>query len=261
MNDSLYIAATGMQAQQLDIDTVANNIVNLNTMGFKAGRVNFQEMMHVDPIAQASSNLTNIPGTPNTQGIGISVSSVTKDFSAGTLAQTNSPLDIAINGSGFIEVTLADGSHAYSRGGTLQISKDSYLATSNGYVLKPSIHVPANISALTIDINGKVSVQTTPQAQPIDVGQIELVHFANPSDLKSVGSGIYTPTETSGQAVYGKPGTQGFGTVQQGALENSNVTLANEMVTLMIAQRAYELSSKVAQISDELMSLTNNLRR
>jgi flagellar basal-body rod protein FlgG len=261
MNDSLYIAATGMQVQQQDIDTVANNIVNLNTMGFKASRVNFQEMMSVDGTTLPTNSTTNIPGTANSHGIGIAVTSVNKDFSAGTLTQTNSPMDIAINGSGFIEVTLADGSHAYSRGGTLQITKDSYLATSNGYVLKPSIHVPANISAISIDVNGKVSVQTSPQAQPIDVGQIELANFSNPSALKSVGNGVYTPTDTSGQAVFGKPGVQGFGAVQQGSLENSNVTLANEMVTLMVAQRAYELSSKVAQISDEIMSLTNNLRR
>ena len=257
MNDSLYIAATGMQAQQLGIDTIANNLANVNTAGFKKGRVNFGELMHVSTGHAAGDTA----GTSAVRGMGISVDSVTKDFSAGSLTQTNSPLDVAINGSGFIEVTLADGSHAYTRGGTLQVTKDSYLATITGYVLKPAIHIPANTSSIIIGADGKVSVQSSPQAQPTDVGQLEMANFSNPSALKAAGSGIFTPTEASGEAVYGKPGSQGLGAITQGALENSNVSLVDEMVTLMVTQRAYELSSKIIQASDEMMSMTNNLRR
>ncbi len=257
MNDSLYIAATGLQAQQLGLDTIANNLANISTTGFKKSRVNFQEMMHVESAHETprSSNGTS------PLGIGISVNSVAKDFSAASLTQTNSPMDVAINGIGFFEVTLADGSRGYTRGGTLQITKDSYLATSNGLVLKPAIHIPANVNAITIGTDGKVTVQTSPQAQPIEVAQLELANFANPSGLKIVGSGIYAPTETSGEAVYAKPGSQGLGKIAQGALENSNVAIVDEMVTLMVTQRAYELSSKVVQASDEIMSMTNNLRR
>ena len=259
MNDSLYIAATGMQAQQLSLDTIANNLVNVNTPGFKRSRVNFNELMHVG----TEQNVNSLAGasTGRALGIGINVDSVARDFSPGALTQTNLPLDVSINGSGFLEVTLADGSHGYTRGGTMQITKDSFLATSAGYALKSAIHIPANITALTISQDGKVSVQTSAGGQTTEIGQLELVNFANPGGLKMAGSGVYVPTDASGQAMFGKPGSHGMGTIAQGTLESSNVSMVDEMVTLMIAQKAYELSSKVAQASDEMMSMTNNLRK
>lgn len=257
MNDSLYIAATGMQAQQQNIDAIANNLANVSTAGFKKGRVNFQEMMHVDPNQPGAAR----GGLNGPLGLGISVASVAKDFAPGPLSQTNAPMDLAINGAGFIEVTLADGSRGYTRGGTLQVSKDNYLATADGHVLRAAIHVPANAAAIQIGADGKVSAQTTAKGPMTEIGQIELASFANPSALNAVAGGIYAPTEASGEANLGKPGAQGLGVLAQGALENSNVTLVDEMVTLMIAQRAYEMSSKVIQASDEMMGLTNNLRR
>ncbi|BBB70253.1 flagellar basal-body rod protein FlgG (plasmid) [Undibacterium sp. YM2] len=257
MNNSLYIAATGMQAQQMSIDTIANNLTNVNTSGFKKGRVNFQEMMHVDGSASAQ----NPSATLNPVGLGIGIENVSRDFVAGALTQTNSPMDIAINGSGFIEVTLADGSRGYTRGGTLQVNQDSYLATSSGQVLRPGIHMPQNVTGITIGTDGKIMVQTGDQSQVSEVGQIELVNFSNPAGLKMVASGIYQPSANSGEATYGKPGAAGFGAIAQNTLEGSNVSLVDEMVTLMIAQRAYEMSSKIVQASDEMMSLTNNLRR
>lgn len=253
MNDALYIAATGMQAQQQSIDTIANNLANVNTVAFKRSRVNFQELMQADT-AHATSKAGAL-------GMGISADSVAKDFTVGALTPTSSPMDLAINGSGFIEVTMADGSRGYSRGGSLQVSKDSFLTTSNGHVLRPAIHVPTNVASITIAADGKVSAQTASQSQAFEIGQVELVNFANPGALQAQGNGVYTPTEASGEANYGKPGSQGMGTLVQGSLENSNVTLVDEMVNLMVAQRAYELSSKVIQASDEIMSLTNNLRR
>ena len=254
MNDSLYIAATGMQAQQLNLDTIANNLANVSTSGFKKGRVNFQEMMQADPSSQAGAHASPM-------GLGIGVTNFAKDFSAGALTRTGAAMDLAVNGAGFIEVTLADGSRGYTRGGTLQVTKDNFLAAPNGLVLRPSIHVPANASALLIGADGKVSVQTSANAAPTDIGQLELVNFANPSALNALSGGVYTPTEGSGEAASGRAGSAGLGAFVQGALENSNVTLVDEMVTLMVAQRAYEMSSKVMQASDELMSLTNNLRR
>ena len=254
MNDSLYIAATGMQAQQQNIDAIANNLANVSTAGFKKGRVNFQEMMHVDPKQAAGGSVAPL-------GLGISVGSVAKDFTPGALTQTGAQLDLAINGAGFIEVTLADGSRGYTRGGALQVSKDNYLATAAGHVLKPSIHVPANAAAIQIGADGKVSIRSSANGPLTEVGQIELANFANPSALGALASGVYAPTEGSGEANYARPGNQGLGLLAQGALENSNVNLVDEMVTLMVAQRAYEMSSKVIQASDEMMALTNNLRR
>lgn len=255
MNDSLYIAATGMQAQQTTIDTVAANLANVNTPGFKKGRVSFHEMIETG--ADLAATTSALPAA----SMGIAIDAVGKDFTPGQLQQTGRQLDLAISGDGFLEVTLADGSRAYSRGGTLQITKDSYLADAHGQVLKPAIYVPSNTQSIKITNDGKIFVQLPNQAQPTEMGQIELVQFQNPSGLRQVGSGTYQPTEDSGEAVYGKPGTLGLGTLVQGSIESSNVSLVDEMVTLMTAQRAYELSSKVAQTADELMSLTNNLRR
>ena len=254
MNDSLYIAATGMQAQQLNIDAIANNLANVTTTGFKKSHVNFAELMLVDSAPGARDGAA-------AAGLGISAGSMAKDFSAGAMTRTNAALDLAIDGSGFIGVSLADGSQGYSRGGTLHVTKESYLATSNGELLKPAIHIPANAGPITIGADGKVSVTVAGQSQPVEVGQIELANFANAAALKGAAAGVYVPTEASGDAVFGKPGAQGFGALAQGALENSNVSMVDEMVTLMIAQRAYEMSSKVIQASDEMMSLTNNLRR
>lgn len=252
MNDSLYIAATGMQAQQQTIDAIANNLANVSTTGFKKGRVAFQQMMQADP---ATPTQTASPG------LGIAVASITRDFTPGALAQTGAQMDLAINGAGFLEVALADGSRAYTRGGTLTVSPDAYLATADGHVLKPAIHIPANVSKIYIAADGKVSVQAGANATPQDVGQIELASFANPAALSTLSGGLYTPTEASGEAMVAKAGSAGVGPLVQGALESSNVNLSDEMVTLIVAQRAYEMSSKIIQASDELMSLTNNLRR
>lgn len=280
MNNSLYIAATGMQAQQLGLDTIANNLTNLNTPGFKSSNVNFQELMYVDPIGARSSQGDSRPAHGKVHaahvggmhsmdladavapfGEGVSVASVTKDFTLGTLTQTGSQMDVAIQGSGFIEVTMPDGTLAYTRGGTFTLGKDNYLMSPQGYEIKPSIRLPANISHITIAPNGQVSAIVGTGTQPTQVGQIELASFNNPGALNPLGNGVYAPTDTSGHASYSKPGDNNTGTLLQGAIEGSNVNMVNQMVNLMVAQRAYELSAKVVQTSDELMSMTNNLRR
>jgi len=291
VNNSLYIAATGMQAQQSNLDTIANNLTNLNTNGFKSSVVNFQELMYVDPVGARSSqtelhSVHSGHGAHGMQamqhadqmnpdsvgsdgesasitpyGTGVSVGSVTKDFTVGTMTQTNSQLDVAIQGNGFLEVTMPDGSHAYTRGGTLSVGADNFLMGPQGYEIKPSIRLPANPTGITIAANGQISVTTATSTQPVQVGQIELANFNNPAALNPQGNGIYLPTALSGQATYSAPGSSNAGSLLQGSLEGSNVNMVNQMVSLMVAQRAYELSSKVVQTADELMSLTNNLRR
>ncbi|HEX8956837.1 MAG TPA: flagellar hook-basal body complex protein [Burkholderiaceae bacterium] len=294
MNNSLYIAATGMQAQQQGLDTIANNLTNLNTPGFKSSTVNFQELMYTDPTGthisdsvphavhamRAMAPHARVQGTAvsataldaadpvdgtdaaNTfYGTGVAVGSTTKDFSAGPLTQTNSQLDLAIQGNGFIEVAMPDGSLGYTRGGTLKIGNDNFLQSPQGYEIKPSIRLPANPTGLTITATGQVLVTTATSSTPTQVGQIELATFNNPGALNPLGNGVYAPSDSSGRPTYSKPGDSNSGTLAQGALEGSNVNMVNQMVNLMVAQRAYELSAKVIQTSDELMSMTNNLRR
>jgi flagellar basal-body rod protein FlgG len=262
MNNSLYIAATGMQAHQLGLDTIASNLTNLSTPSYKAGKVNFQELMYADPVgARAGAVNGSAPAAGTPYGTGVSIGSVVKDFSTGVMTITGAQRDVAIQGGGFIEVSLPDGRHAYTRGGTLGVSKDNMLTGPQGYEIKPAIHVPANMSSITIAANGDVSVTNGSSPTAIKVGQIELANFSNVEALSPLGNGTYLPTDASGRASYHKPGDAGVGQLLQGQLEGSNVNMGNQMVDLMIAQRAYELSAKVVQASDEMMSLTNNLRR
>jgi len=268
MNNSLYIAATGMQAQQLGLDTIANNLTNLSTPAFKSSNVNFQELMYVDPTGKHAlkgadaRDPDEAAATQRPYGVGVAVGSVTKDFQTpGTITQTGSPMDLAIQGNGFLEMTLPDGTHAYTRGGTLQIGSDNDLLSPQGYELKPTVRLPINPTSITITSTGQVMVTTATSTHPTQVGQLELAAFNNPGALNPQGDGSYLPTDASGKASYGKPGDTNLGAVTQGSIEGSNVNMVNQMVALMVAQRAYELSSKVIQTSDELMSLTNNLRR
>ncbi|MFZ6646142.1 flagellar basal-body rod protein FlgG [Undibacterium sp. TJN25] len=258
MNDSLYIAATGMQAQQLNVNTTANNLANMLTPGFKAGRVNFQDMVHQMGHPTSADNEGNLQ---QAHGIGVNVSSLSTLFALGDLQKSTGPLDIAIQGSGFLEVTMPDGSHAYSRGGSLQVNADGFLTTPDGSALKPSIHVGADAKVVTITADGKVQVQTSAQGAAVEVGSIEMSNFADPSTLNALGQNLYKPTAKSGDPVYGKPGDNGMGTISQGYLEASNVNMVNEMVNLMTAQRAYEMNVKVIQASDEMLGMSNNLRR
>lgn len=259
MNDALYIAATGMQAQQLNVDTVANNLANVNTIGFKRGRVDFQELMvrGASPVAARSDTASHLPAG----AMGVRVLQTSKVFTAGDPKITGAPLDVAIKGSGFFEVEMPDGSLAYSRGGSLQIDQQGYVTTREGYLLKPAIQLPPDASDIKLTDAGTVTVKLPDQREPVDVAHIELAAFANVDALQTLGEGLYRPTAQSGEPTYGKPGEQGLGKLAQGVLESSNVQLVDEMVNLMVAQRAYELSAKLVQASDEIMSLTNNLRR
>ncbi len=264
MFDALYIGATGMQAQQTNVDTIANNLANANTNGFKKGRVSFSDMMVPD------TRLTSQLGSADSLGAlvqsgkfgaGVAIASMSKLFDAGELKKSDSAFDIAIQGDGFISVMMPDNSIAYSRGGSLKVNKDGQLALQSGQPLKPGITIPDGAKSLQISADGRVQVSFAGQAGMSDVGQLELVRFASPGQLTTLGENLYKTSESSGEAVAGVAGENGVGSIMQGYVEASNVKMLDEMVNLMIAQRAYEANVKIVQASDEMLGLVNNLRK
>jgi flagellar basal-body rod protein FlgG len=189
------------------------------------------------------------------------VSRTGKIFTAGDVKKTDQPLDIALRGNGFLEVQMPDGSTAYTRGGSLQLDKDGNLTTSEGYPINPAVRIPTDAISLTVEAGGRVTAQVPDETDAIEVGNIQLTGFTNPGALRPLGENLYVPTESSGDALPGTPGTQGLGSIAQGFLEASNVQLVDEFVNLIVAQRAYEASSKAIQASDEMLGISNNLRR
>jgi len=256
LNDSLYIAATGMQAQQKNVETIANNLANVNTPGFKRGRVSFDEMVYRH-IQGAVPN----DAAPIFMGNGVAMASLMKSFAVGELKPGNSALDIAIRGDGFVEVVDAEGVSAFSRGGTFAVDRDGFLTADNGMPLKSSIRVGTEAASIVVDADGRVYVRQDGQGNPVEVGKLDLVRFADTSGLEPAGAGLYRPTQRSGEPMPGEPGEAGFGQFAQGFIEASNVNLAQEMVELMVAQRAYESNAKVIQASDEMLAMSNNLRK
>jgi flagellar basal-body rod protein FlgG len=263
MFDALYIAATGMQAQQLNVDTIANNLTNANTAGFKKSRVSFSDLVTSDTARLSTRN--DVEGGPLTAvrrlGSGVGVVRLDRMFYAGDLRQTGSALDVAIQGSGFLELLMPDGTRGYSRGGTLKIDSDGQLVTLGGNVLRPGIQVPLNARDLKISNDGRVTATLPGHTTPNELGQLELVRFGNPSMLQALGDGVYRVTEGSGEAMTSRSGQDDTGRIVQGAIEGSNVKMGDEMIDLMIAQRAYAASVKVVQASDEMLGMVNNLRK
>jgi flagellar basal-body rod protein FlgG len=260
MNDSLYIAATGMHMQQKGVDTIANNLANVNTPGFKKARVSFEDLVYRD-LSGAAATLESGASQRLWQGSGVGMASILKSFIAGALKKTDLPLDVAIQGDGFIEVVGLDAAPAYSRGGSLMVDKDGFLATASGHVLKPSIHIGNDAREVSIRADGRVFVLGRDLLEASEVGRIELVRFADSSGLTALGGNIYKASDRSGDAIQGRAGEDGIGTLAQGFIEGSNVSMVEEMVDLMVAQRAYETSVKVIQASDEMLAMSNNLRK
>jgi flagellar basal-body rod protein FlgG len=257
--DALYIGATGMHAQQMQVDTIANNLANVNTPSYKKARVSFTELVGRQAVAAGTGAG---PLTPTQSlGSGVAMSSLAKLFETGEIKKTDSAMDVAIQGDGFLEVAMPDGSHAYTRGGTLKVNADGQLATLGGLPLKPGIAIPDNAEAIVISSGGRVQVRLPGQSGLVDVGEVELVRFANVQGLLSQGAGVYRSSEASGEAIGGRAGMDGMGSIVQGALEGSNVKLVEEMVSLMMAQRAYEASVRVVQASDDMLGMINGLRR
>jgi flagellar basal-body rod protein FlgG len=265
MFDAMQIAATGMHAQQLQVDTIANNLANVATPAYKKARVNFADLVNNSTDARAAGtnvgDAAMLTGSSSATGAGVGVSAVSRMFDVGDMRKTDSALDVAIAGEGFLEVSMPDGSLAYTRGGTLKVNADGQLATQNGMALKPGISIPDNAQALTIAADGRISARLPNHATPVELGQLELVRFAVPGALDVVGDNTYRANAASGEPMASRAGESGTGSLQQGVLEGSNVKVVEEMVNLMVAQRAYEASVKVVQASDEMLGLINNLRK
>lgn len=261
MIDSLYIGATGMQAQQLHVDAIANNLANVNTPGFKKNRIAFEDAFYQAQATKAALGNRDPSTSPIMLGMGTLVSSNAKLFTQGELKATESPLDIAIRGNGFFEVLLPDGSSAYTRHGAFKVTEDGLLGTQSGYDLKQQIQIPSDILEVVVDNQGKVSGRSSSDDKLVELGQIELVNFSNPDVLQPIGENLFVSSSDTGQPLIGKPGEEGLGNLAQGFLEASNVKLAEEMVNLVLAQRAYELNAKVIQASDDMLAISNGLRR
>ncbi|ROH85896.1 flagellar basal-body rod protein FlgG [Pseudomethylobacillus aquaticus] len=261
MIDSIYIGATGMQAQQLNVDVIANNLANVNTTGFKKNRVSFEDTFYQAIHQPSNLGYTSPASTPIAIGMGTLVSSNSKSFTQGDIKATESPYDVAIRGNGLFEVLLPDGSSAYTRHGALKVTQDGLLGTNHGYELKQQVQIPADILELVIDSQGKVLGRSSSENKLVELGQIELSSLPNLEGLQALGENLFIATEKAGQVQNGRPGEDGLGLLSQGYLESSNVKLAEEMVNLVLAQRAYELNAKIIQASDEMLSISNNLRR
>lgn len=255
MIDALYIAASGLQGQQSQIDTISNNLANLQTPGFKSSRVSFADVATISP-AQVQQGIEN-----DRAGAGTEVLATRPVFTEGTLAQTGNPLDIAIQGPGFLEVETVAGDHLYTRAGQLHVDTEGYLTTVDGNRLADNIQIPPDAKNVLIDATGQVSATLGTDTQPTTLGQIQLSVFASPEALQSVGTNAWVPTQASGDPSVGKPDDVGFGSLQQGMLEQSNVNMVQEMTSLVLAQRAYQLNARVLQAADQILDTINNLRQ
>jgi len=262
MERSLFIAATGMEAQRINIDIIANNLASVNTTGFKKSRADFQELLYQGLM---SAGATSAEGTELPAGIeiglGVKPAAVQKMFQQGDFVSTGNSLDLVIEGNGFFQVSTPDGEVAYTRAGAFKLDSTGRIVTSDGYPLEPSITIPSNTLEITITSDGTVSVLQTGSTTPVTVGQIELAQFINPGGLNAEGKNLFVPTGSSGDPSTGTPGSDGLGTINQGFLELSNVNVVEEMVNMIVSQRAYELNSKVIQSSDEMLQMANNMKR
>jgi flagellar basal-body rod protein FlgG len=259
---ALWTAATGMQAQQLTLDVISNNLANVQTAGFKRSRVDFQDLVY---------EMLQAPGASSAQGqeipagfqVGHGSRAVATQrlFIKGDLQQTGNSLDLAIEGDGFFQIQQPSGDIAYTRAGAFKKDSQGRLVTSDGFTLDPEITLPQNSTSVTVGVDGTVSVTIAGQQQPQQVGTIQLARFTNPAGLQSLGRNLFLPSQSSGDATQGTPGQDGLGTLIQGFVESSNVNVVEEMVGLIVTQRAYEINSRAIRTADEMMQTANNLVR
>jgi flagellar basal-body rod protein FlgG len=259
---SLSIAATGMLAQQLNVEVISNNIANLNTTAFKAQRAEFQDLLYQNErnVGANSSDNGNIVPVGVQIGSGVKAAAVYRISTQGNLVNTNNALDLAIQGRGFFQIQMPDGTTAYTRAGSLQLSATGEIVTADGYVVEPGITLPQNTTNITVNAAGQVLAQVAGQTQPQTVGQFQLANFPNEAGLAAQGNNLLTETPASGTPVVGNPGSTAFGTIQQGFLETSNVNIVSQITDLISAQRAYEMNSKVIQTSDQMMSTLSQIQ-
>ena len=259
---ALYTAATGMNAQQANIDNIAHNLANVNTVGFKKSRLEFEDLVY------EQSKVPGTPTSPNEEspiglemGLGTRAVGSARNFSMGNLRPTSGPLDLAIEGRGFFQVRLPDGETAYTRGGALHLSAEGAVVTAEGYSVEPQITIPPDATAVNVSKDGIVSVALSGQSAPEQVGTVELASFQNPAGLRALGGTLFLTTTASGEPTTGVPGVDGLGTLAQGFLEESNVSVVEEMVNMILGQRAYEANSRVVRAADEMLREVNRLVR
>ena len=261
MNQALWIAKTGLSAQDTRLATIANNLSNAATIGFKRDSVVFEDLFYQvrrQPGAQSSQN-TQVPSGLQV-GTGVRVIGTQKEFSAGSMEVTEKPLDLAIVGRGFFEILMPDGSSGYTRNGQFQISSEGEMVTARGLTLQPSIAIPDDVQSITISPDGIVEATVFGQAAPQTLGTLTVTNFVNPTGLQAIGSNLYMETAASGSPVTGTPGSAGIGRLEQGTLENSNVDVVQELVSMITTQRTYEMNSKVISTADQMMQfISQNL--
>jgi len=257
---SLWIAKTGMEGQQTKLDSIANNLANVGTNGYKRGSVVFEDLMYQNlrSAGAASSEQSQLP-TGLQVGLGVRAAASMRNFSQGSLQQTGGNLDVAIKGQGFFQIQLPDGSTGYTRDGGFQVDTNGQLVTGAGHVVQPGITIPGNAQAVTIAPDGTVNVKLPDQTALQTLGQLQLASFVNPAGLDPRGGNLYTETAASGTPNSGAPGSSGLGALQQGVVEGSNVNVVEELVSMIATQRAYELNSKAIQTSDQMLQRLSQL--
>jgi len=259
---SLYTAATGMQTQDLNVSVIANNLANVNTTGFKRSRPEFQDLIYQNLrlVGTLSPNGNQVP-TGAQLGLGAKTAAIQKVFLQGDFAQTQNPLDLAVQGKGFLQVLQADGTTAYTRAGSLKLDNAGQMVTADGLVIQPALTIPQNATNISIDTTGSVAVTQPGSTAPTVVGTLQLATFQNEAGLQAIGFNLFQQSDASGAPVVGNPGTDDRGTTIQGFLELSNVSVVEELVNLISAQRAYEVNSRTVQTADELLQIANNMKR
>lgn len=261
---SLRTAASGMYAQQINIEVISNNIANINTTGFKKNKAEFQDLMYqevnINPLGTSTPGIYENSTNKIQVGNGVKPSSTQKIFKQGDITPTNNQFDLAIQGEGFFQVRRSDGTFAYTRDGSFKVNADGRLVTASGYILEPDIALNSDVVAISISKDGMVEALHSDSSR-ISLGNLELARFMNTGGLMSIGDNLYVEAPSSGQPIIGNPGSQGFGEIQQGYLESSNVDIVEEMISMIAAQRAYEINSKTVKTVEEMMTMANNLKR
>ena len=259
MNTALWAAKTGLDAQQTQMAVVSNNLANVNTTGFKKGRAVFEDLMYQNlrQVGASTSQDTQAPSGLSL-GTGVRVVATEKVYTQGSFNQTGNSLDVAISGRGFFQVSLPDGTLAYTRDGSFQMDSQGQLVTASGYPVQPSISIPSGAQSISIGTDGTVSVTVSGQSSPTQVGSLQLADFVNPAGLQPRGENLLTESASSGSAQTSTPGLNGLGTVQQGAVESSNVNVVEEMVNMIQTQRAYEMNTKAISTTDQMLQFVSN---
>ncbi len=258
---ALSIAATGMLAQQTNVEVIANNLANMNTTAYKMQRAEFQDLLYqnVERPGSASADTGAVLPAGIQIGVGVRTAATYRITNQGNLASTGNPYDVAINGKGYFHITMPDGTDAYTRAGAFSLSPDGQIVTDKGYVVAPGLAVPTDAVSVTINSQGQVQALQGGQTAPQTIGQFELARFPNDGGLQATGDNLFTETAASGAVITGLPGSPGYGSIQQGYLETSNVNSVQEITDLITAQRAYEMNSKVVSAADQMLQITSKM--